>query len=149
MYELLIGTTFDDLEWHLKVILAYIIIPTSNISEIYIRHVYRNWNWLLIWNYTTAFRWYHCRWPWRYFKVIRLSTSNFSLMVRDTAKVNKIWNFYILFSLDNPSHSPHADGIWIQSPYLTSLGPAPQRPSPDSVHTDLLALCKSLTYLLS
>jgi len=28
---------------------------------------------LLIGNCTTAFRWYDCRWPWRYFKVIRLS----------------------------------------------------------------------------
>jgi len=27
---------------------------------------------LLIRSYTTAFRWYDCRWPWRYFKVIRL-----------------------------------------------------------------------------
>ena len=29
-----IGTTFDDLEWHLKVISAYVAIPTLNISEI-------------------------------------------------------------------------------------------------------------------
>jgi len=34
MYELLIGTTFDDLEWHLKVISAYVVIHTSSISEI-------------------------------------------------------------------------------------------------------------------
>jgi len=34
MYELSIGTTFADLEWHLTVILAYVVIPTSNISEI-------------------------------------------------------------------------------------------------------------------
>jgi len=27
---------------------------------------------LLIRNHTTTFRWYNCRWPWRYFKVIRL-----------------------------------------------------------------------------
>ena len=27
---------------------------------------------LLIRNHATAFRWYDCRWPWRYFKVIRL-----------------------------------------------------------------------------
>jgi len=33
-YELSIGATFNDLEWHLKVISAYVIIPTSNISEI-------------------------------------------------------------------------------------------------------------------
>jgi len=34
MYEHSIGTTFDDLEWHLKVMSVYIVIPTSNISEI-------------------------------------------------------------------------------------------------------------------
>jgi len=27
---------------------------------------------LLIRNHTTPFRWHDCRWPWRYFKVIRL-----------------------------------------------------------------------------
>jgi len=27
---------------------------------------------LLIRNQTSAFRWYECRWPWRYFKVIKL-----------------------------------------------------------------------------
>jgi len=32
---------------------------------------------LLIWNQTSAFRWYECRWPWRYFKVIRLFHSKF------------------------------------------------------------------------
>jgi len=36
IYELSTGrhTTFDDPGWHLKVISAYVVIPTSNISEI-------------------------------------------------------------------------------------------------------------------
>ena len=34
MYELSIGSTCDDIECHLKVILAYVVIPASNISEI-------------------------------------------------------------------------------------------------------------------
>jgi len=33
-YELSVGTTFNNLEWHLKVISAYVVILTSNISEI-------------------------------------------------------------------------------------------------------------------
>jgi len=32
--ELLVGTMFDDLEWHFKVISAYVVIPTSSVSEI-------------------------------------------------------------------------------------------------------------------
>ena len=36
IHELSIGTTFtfDYFEWHVKVISAYVVIPTSNISEI-------------------------------------------------------------------------------------------------------------------
>jgi len=34
MYEFSIGTTLDDLESHLNVISAYVVIPTFNISEI-------------------------------------------------------------------------------------------------------------------
>jgi len=30
----LLPRTFDDLEWHSKVISAYVVIPTSNVSEI-------------------------------------------------------------------------------------------------------------------
>jgi len=36
---------------------------------------------VLIINHTTAFRWYDCRWPWRYFKVIRLFHIKFLLNV--------------------------------------------------------------------
>lgn len=34
IYELSIGSTFSDLERHLKVISAYVVIPGYNISEI-------------------------------------------------------------------------------------------------------------------
>jgi len=35
---------------------------------------------LLIRNQTSAFRWYECRWPWRYFKVIKLFHIKFLLL---------------------------------------------------------------------
>jgi len=44
--------------------------PNSNISKLYrIRPQKLK---LLIRNQTSAFRWYECWWPWRYFKVIKL-----------------------------------------------------------------------------
>ena len=51
VYKLSIGTTFNDLETHLKVISAYVVIPTSSISEIIRPQKLK----LLIRNHTTAF----------------------------------------------------------------------------------------------
>jgi len=81
-----IGTKFYDLEWHLKVISAHFVIPTSNRPYLgnYIRYIRRHKPKLLKRNHTTAFRWYDCL--WRYFKVIRLFLVKFLI---NSAKYGK------------------------------------------------------------
>ena len=67
---------------------------------------------LLIRNHTTTFRWYDCRWPWRYCKVIRLFNIKFL--------VNGAWYGKSYYRLLTGNHTLAFDWCHFWWPWRTS-----------------------------
>ena len=58
--------------WSWMILEGHFTLPRPISQKFYGLHPQKVKSVLLIRNQTSAFRWYKCRWPWRYFKVIKL-----------------------------------------------------------------------------